>query len=226
MTFLTERVMCRPRDNENDASSIRRGCCQRIAFAWQSVLVFLEIWVHFLNRYSYVHVALSSESYSDASGKASALLKSNAAVVQILTCILSFFHFTSAIVLSAFAGLVSHILVAGPNSYCHGLLFPTRAGPTLADLALWLHGAACPQLAAQVELLKAEFEHLSPELVAFAAAATALLASRAFLASLDETANTMLYCFLWDGSDGTVHAHVSKSFRAYAEFHGRKLRRT
>ncbi|CAE8682755.1 unnamed protein product [Polarella glacialis] len=217
VTFLAEQLLCKRRDRSEPGD--RQQCCGGIAMACQALLAFLQAWAEFLSRYAYIDVALSSKPYAAAASQACDLLRSHAGVVSMLSFMSGLFCFAGPLAISAVAYcMAAHALAA------------EASGDHLARLSSQLEaeGASFGArfVAAEVSSLRLELLQLSPEMVALAAASTALLVSRAVLTALDGAARTLLYCFLWDLSDGAVDAaHVPRSFRAFADTHGLKSER-
>eukprot|EP00931_Biecheleriopsis_adriatica_P030648 TRINITY_DN18046_c0_g1_i1.p1 TRINITY_DN18046_c0_g1~~TRINITY_DN18046_c0_g1_i1.p1 ORF type:complete len:462 (-),score=70.00 TRINITY_DN18046_c0_g1_i1:484-1869(-) len=194
VTFIAERILCRRRDREGER---RRStcCCKCAAVACESLLAGLQTWTEFLSSYAYAEVALSSNSYAESASTANLLLRRQAGVVFALTAVSNFLCFAGSSVLAAAAGLSAY-------AFWGHLL----DGSSLDLLSAKLQELSWPRTAVQINLLATELQAIGPELFSVVIFLAVLLSSHAALTVLDGAARSLLYCFLWDASDGSIDA--------------------
>jgi len=93
--------------------------------------------------------------------------------------------------------------------WCVWVVLASAVPPTGGSLSLPVGTWLPPALAAEREKLG------SPAAAATVAAIVAFVLVREFSAIVDEIADAVLYCFLWDRADGTVDAQAAPpSFKA------------
>ncbi|CAE7540855.1 SLC44A1 [Symbiodinium natans] len=202
-------AVARQEDDKGKRKS--RGCCACIAVACDSLMATLQAWTEFLSSHAYVDIALSSTSYAMAASKASKLLRSDAGLVTMLSIVAWFLRLMGSLGLAAAAALAARTAVARHADWYH----------LLSELRFQLQVSDFPYAAAQLSLLYEEVQAVSPELLGILTAIATMLVSRALLFNVECAACTVLYCLIWDGSDGVMDAsHLPESFWKFARDRG------
>ncbi|CAJ1419713.1 unnamed protein product [Effrenium voratum] len=198
------------RQDEEKGKQKRRCCCRCFMVFCDAFLATLQALTEFLSSHAYVDIALSSNSYAAAAAKAFNILGSHAGLVSVLSLVACFLRVAGSLLLAAMAGCAACMLTRHP--------IWLEAG---AELTRQLQASGLPFWAQQLTELRAEGQAVSSELLGVATALMMLLASRAMLFTVEGTAFTVLYCLLWDSSDGVLDAsHVPESFWQFAREHG------
>jgi len=145
---------------------------------------------------AYTELALCSSCLVSASWDAAGLLASSPGLVAVRTLVLRpILWLSSAAYAAAFGWCVWAVLAS--------------AGPAPSSSSLPIGTWLPPAIVAECEKLG------SPAAAAAVAAIVAFVLVREFSAIVDEIADAVLYCFLWDRSDGTVDAQAAPpSFKA------------
>jgi hypothetical protein len=198
INIIAQHLVCKKR-KEDAQSSERRRICQYVGFACEAVLALMQKWAEFLNGYVYVDVALTSHDYGQAVANASSIMLQHQGIVFALTILANLICYAGSVAIAAFAGLGAY-MVASNNFSLH-------------------------LIAAATSAVKPQAGDISPELVAITAAVATFIISRASLAAVNRGAKAMLYCFLWDASDGIMDAeYCPTSFKSFARKHGLKIK--
>lgn len=198
-------------DDAQDAKRKRRRCCQCFAVFCDALLASLQAWTEFLSDHAYVDIALSSQSFSAAAREASQILGSHMALVSILSLMSWFLRLVGSSILAVIAGSTAWF-VATRREWLM---------PAAMEIQRQLEVSGFPTLQQQLVLLLAELQAVSPEFLGLLTAGLMLLVNQAVLVTVKCTACTVLYCLLWDGSDGVLDAsHVPESFWRFAKDQG------
>eukprot|EP00439_Symbiodinium_sp_Y106_P070191 s846_g12.t1 len=203
-------AFARQEEGEKSKRKSRRcGAC--IAVACDSIMAALQAWTEFLSSHAYVDIALSSSSYSTAASKASKLLRSHAGVVSTLSLVAAFLRLAGSCGLAAAAAIAARTAVARHLEW----------QPILSEVRFQLQVSGFPFVASQLAVFYEEVQAVSPELLGILTAIATMLVSRALLFNVECAACTVLYCLLWDGSDGVLDAsHLPESFWKFARDRG------
>ncbi|CAL1155036.1 unnamed protein product [Cladocopium goreaui] len=198
-------------DDAQDAKRKRRRCCQCFAVFCDALLATLQAWTEFLSAHAYVDIALSSQSFSAAAREASEILGSHMALVSILSLVSWFLRLVGSSILAVIAGSTAWFVAARREWLM----------PAAMEIHRQLEVSGFPTLQEQLMLLLTELQAVSPEVLGLLTAGLMLLVNQAVLVTVECTACTVLYCLLWDGSDGVLDAsHVPESFWRFAKDQG------
>mmetsp|Transcript_54703 Transcript_54703/g.127600 ORF Transcript_54703/g.127600 Transcript_54703/m.127600 type:complete len:709 (-) Transcript_54703:114-2240(-) len=196
----------------------RRGCCSAcVAAIGDSLISALQAWTEFLSSHAYVDIALSSSIYSVAAAKASELLRREARVVSVLSMVACFLRLAGSLFLAAVAALMAQTAVMRHLEW----------KDMLDELRFRLQVWSMPLVADQLARFYGEVQASSPELLGIITAVATLLVSRALLFNVECAACTILYCLLWDSSDGVLDAsNLPNSFWKFAKDRGIESKRS
>lgn len=198
-------------DDAQDAKRKRRRCCQCFAVFCDALLATLQAWTEFLSAHAYVDIALSSQSFSAAAREASEIHGSHMALVSILSLVSWFLRLVGSSILAVIAGSTAWFVAARREWLM----------PAAMEIHRQLEVSGFPTLQEQLMLLLTELQAVSPEVLGLLTAGLMLLVNQAVLVTVECTACTVLYCLLWDGSDGVLDAsHVPESFWRFAKDQG------
>lgn len=193
--LVMERVACARRDD--DKARLSRWCVA----VWQAILTTLQTWAKYVNFYAYADIALSSTPFCTSAPVAASLLAGNAAVAGTLGCICGILLYSGVVTLAAASGFIVYLITASPPQFS-GLL------------------------GKQFVALNDELSALgNPILFAGIAAIVGVVVGGAMMHTVTSTAQTLLYCLLWDSSDGVLNADcVPTSFLKFAKKQGIKVK--
>jgi len=211
LLYLVHLAVAREQDDGQESKRKRRRCCQCFTVLCDGILATLQAWTEFLSAHAYVDIALSSHSFSEAAREASQLLGNHGAVVSILSLISWFLRLVGSFILALIAGFTAWLLAARSE----WLL------PCAHEILRQLEASGFPKVKGELSSLMTELQAVNPELLGLATALMMLLVNQAVLVTVECTACTVLYCLLWDGSDGVLDAsHVPDSFWRFAKDQG------